>query len=89
MEKLPNDQFSIDNAIILKNSTRWPLMIDPQSQGCTWIKNMEADKNLLMLRPNQSLQEMGVQLENAISIGYPVLLENVGESLDTIFEPIL
>jgi dynein heavy chain len=27
--KLPNDSFSIDNAIILKNSTRWPLMIDP------------------------------------------------------------
>ena len=29
-EKLPNDAFSIDNAIILKNSRRWPLMIDPQ-----------------------------------------------------------
>ena len=27
--KLPNDSFSIDNAIILKNSTRWPLLIDP------------------------------------------------------------
>jgi len=27
--KLPNDSFSIDNAIILKNSSRWPLMIDP------------------------------------------------------------
>jgi dynein heavy chain len=29
-EKLPNESFSIDNAIIIKNSTRWPLMIDPQ-----------------------------------------------------------
>jgi len=28
--KLPNDSFSVDNAIILKNSTRWPLLIDPQ-----------------------------------------------------------
>ncbi len=28
-DKLPNDDFSIDNAIILKNSRRWPLMIDP------------------------------------------------------------
>ena len=28
-EKLPNDAFSIENAIILKNSPRWPLMIDP------------------------------------------------------------
>lgn len=29
IERLPNDSFSIDNAIILKNSTRWPLLIDP------------------------------------------------------------
>lgn len=64
-------------------------MIDPQSQGCNWIKNMEADKNLLILRPNQSIQEIGIQLENAVSIGYPVLLENVGEQFDAIFEPIL
>lgn len=38
---LPNDNFSIDNAIILKNSSRWPLMIDPQIQANTWVKNME------------------------------------------------
>lgn len=40
-QKLPNDSFSIDNAIILKNSTRWPLMIDPQAQANTWVRNME------------------------------------------------
>ena len=40
--KLPNDSFSIDNAIILKNSTRWPLMIDPQTQANTWVKMMES-----------------------------------------------
>jgi len=28
-QKLPNDKFSIENAIILKNSTRWSLLIDP------------------------------------------------------------
>ena len=40
-QQLPNDNFSIDNAIILKNSSRWPLMIDPQIQANTWIKNLE------------------------------------------------
>ena len=35
-----NDDFSIDNAIILKNATRWPLMIDPQIQANNWIQNM-------------------------------------------------
>lgn len=32
---LPADMFSIDNAMIVKNSLRWPLMIDPQ--GMSWI----------------------------------------------------
>lgn len=40
-QQLPNDDFSIDNAIILKNSTRWPLMIDPQVQANNWVKIME------------------------------------------------
>lgn len=29
-EGLPMDQMSTENATILANSTRWPLMIDPQ-----------------------------------------------------------
>ena len=28
---LPVDSFSVDNGIIVDNSQRWPLMIDPQS----------------------------------------------------------
>lgn len=51
-QQLPNDSFSIDNAIILKNSSRWPLMIDPQIQANTWIKNMES--NVIVIRPTQS-----------------------------------
>ena len=33
MAHLPNDSFSTDNAIIIEQSTRWPLMIDPQVQA--------------------------------------------------------
>ena len=29
---LPVDSFSVDNGIIVDNSQRWPLMIDPQSE---------------------------------------------------------
>jgi dynein heavy chain len=31
---LPNDSLSIDNAIIISKTRRWPLMIDPQVGGC-------------------------------------------------------
>lgn len=35
---LPNDSFSVDNAIIIAASRRWPLLIDPQGQANKWIK---------------------------------------------------
>lgn len=30
VDGLPNDGFSIDNAIILSKARRWPLLMDPQ-----------------------------------------------------------
>lgn len=43
---LPNDSLSIDNAIVVANARRWPLMIDPQGQANKWIKNLERSSNL-------------------------------------------
>ena len=33
IDGLPNDSFSIDNAIVMSKSRRWPLIIDPQGAG--------------------------------------------------------
>ena len=35
---LPQDEFSTENAIMLENSERWSLMIDPQMQANLWLK---------------------------------------------------
>lgn len=70
-----------------RNSRRWPLMIDPQGQANKWIKNMEKKNNLLVIRLNQP--EYTRVLENAIQIGLPLLLENVGEELDPLLEAVL
>jgi dynein heavy chain len=64
-EKLPNDAFSIDNAIILKNSRRWPLMIDPQLQANNWIKIMEKQNDLVRLKPSMSANFLQSKLKNA------------------------
>ena len=33
IDGLPTDAFSIDNGVIVANSRRWPLMIDPQGEA--------------------------------------------------------
>ncbi|EPZ35039.1 Dynein heavy chain, coiled coil stalk domain-containing protein, partial [Rozella allomycis CSF55] len=84
---LPNDSFSIDNAVISSNTARWPLMIDPQGQANRWIKNMEKSRGLQVIKLSDA--DYMRTLENAIQFGTPVLLENVGEELDPVLEPLL
>ncbi|KAI1896260.1 hypothetical protein AGOR_G00092970 [Albula goreensis] len=84
---LPVDSFSTDNGIIVSNSRRWPLMIDPQGQANKWIKNMEKANKLAVIKLSDGNYVR--TLENAIQFGTPILLENVGEELDAVLEPVL
>ncbi|XP_034234713.1 dynein heavy chain 7, axonemal isoform X2 [Thrips palmi] len=84
---LPTDSFSVENAIIVKNARRWPLIIDPQGQANRWIKNMEKANNCSVVRLSNP-DYMRV-LENCIQFGQPVLMENLGEDLDAVLEPLL
>uniref|UniRef100_A0A670IKF9 Dynein axonemal heavy chain 12 n=1 Tax=Podarcis muralis TaxID=64176 RepID=A0A670IKF9_PODMU len=84
---LPTDQFSIDNGVIVNNSRRWPLMIDPQGQANKWIKNSEKENRLSVIKFTDT-DYMRI-LENCIQFGTPLLLENVGEEIDPSLEPLL
>lgn len=81
---LPADNLSVENGIFTTNAKRWPLLIDPQSQGNRWTKKNEGIK-VVKQTQNKYLQT----LENAIRLGAPVLIENAGEELDPALEPIL
>ena len=84
---LPKDSLSRDNALIVSNSRRWPLLIDPQGQANKWIRNMEKDNQLDIIKLTD--RDFLRTLENSIRFGKPVLLENIGEHLDPALEPIL
>ncbi|XP_067360331.1 dynein axonemal heavy chain 1 [Channa argus] len=84
---LPKDKFSVENGVITHYSLRWALFIDPQGQANTWIKNMERDNGLEVMKLSD--RDFLRNLENAIRFGKPCLLENVGEELDPALEPVL
>lgn len=86
-EGLPADRSSIENGAIVTNCKRWPLLIDPQLQGVKWIKNRESKNNLQVIQLTQ--KKYLDKIENAIQFGYPVLIENIGEKIDSILEPLL
>ncbi|XP_051768758.1 dynein axonemal heavy chain 1 [Ctenopharyngodon idella] len=84
---LPKDSLSVENGVIAQYSQRWPLFIDPQGQANKWIKNMERDNRLDVIKLSD--QAFLRSLENAIRFGKPCLLENVGEDLDPALDPLL
>ncbi|CAL6039825.1 Outer-arm_dynein beta [Hexamita inflata] len=85
-DSLPNDEVSLENAAIFDSCQRWPLIIDPQLQGMTWIKKKEGS-NLKIVRFNQ--QGWMKEVERALQNGSPVLVENIGETIDAVLNPIL
>lgn len=65
-------------------------MIDPQMQANNWIKNMEReiDKTKVKEVDPSSDKVMNI-IEQAISYGNVVILENIGEEIDPSIEPVL
>ncbi|GMI05338.1 hypothetical protein TrVE_jg1168 [Triparma verrucosa] len=86
IQGLPADQFSTENGVIVNRCSRWPLMIDPQGQANKWIRNMEGkDLKIIDLKMKDFLRDV----ENAITYGLPILLQDVLEELDPSLEPVL
>ena len=73
--------------MIVQFSRRWPLFIDPQGQANRWVKSLEKDKLLDVVKLTD--RDFLRSLENAVRFGKPCLLENVGEDLDPALDPIL
>jgi hypothetical protein len=72
---LPLGQHLAENAILMKRTKQWPLVIDPHKQALHWIRQMEGPR----------LQEISAQDSNytkklviAMQAGDPVLLQVCG-----------
>jgi len=87
---LPDDDLSKENAIILKNTKRWPLCIDPQNQANSFIRKMGLDvKKQFFKVMKASEDKISNELEMSIKLGKWIMIENVNEKLSPELEPVL
>lgn len=84
---LPRDTFSTENGIIMDNSSRYSLFIDPQEQANKWIKTMEKSNRLQVLKFSQS-NYMKI-LETCIEFGNPAIIESILEDVEAPLDAIL
>jgi dynein heavy chain len=83
---LPADRVSLENAAIVVSCKRYPLIIDPQLQGIKWIKGKEGSE-MLVITLNQD--KWAKRVEHALSNGLVLMIESIGENIDSLLDPLL
>jgi len=87
-EGLPADDLSIENAIILLNSTKTPLIIDPSTQATEWLKHHLKETGSQVDILNQQDPKFVTQLELAIRFGKTLIVQE-NDTLEGMMFPIL
>ncbi|KAL7543927.1 hypothetical protein ACHAXR_013293, partial [Thalassiosira sp. AJA248-18] len=92
MDGLPTDPLSTQNGILVTSSTRFPLLIDPQGQALSWIKNKE--RSNLPTWNGQNVVELSDsklkdKLEFCMGDGKSLVIVGVEDEIDPMLDPVL
>lgn len=87
-EGLPADTLSMENAIMIMNSQRTSLVIDPATQATEWLKaNLrKANDNVEIL--NHQDPKFNTTLELSIRFGKCLIIQEV-DGIESMLVPIL
>ena len=82
---LNKDLFFLENAVIIDNSDKWCLCIDPQNEAKEWIQILEKGNELKIIKANDE-NSIDV-IKGCINFGNSVLVENF-ETLIASLDPV-
>lgn len=85
-DQLPDDDISIENAIILERFIRYPLIIDPSGQAVLFISNNFKEQKLV--RTSFVDSQFFKQCETSMRFGLPLLVMDV-DKIDPILNNVL
>ena len=78
---LPNVNYYISNALLLKISPRWPFLIDPTNQTVLWVQKLMTKRNIISIDSHDT--SIVTKVERAVEEGTPILIENVLDEMDS------
>ena len=71
---------SVNNALVVEKTKRFCLLIDPQMQGITWLKNQfDAGGTLTVIKQNDA--QFKKLIEIATDFGRTVIVEQIDENI--------
>lgn len=87
-EKLPADGLSMENAIMILNSQKTPLIIDPATQATEWLKRSLRSNNDNVEILNHQDPKYNTQIELSIRFGKILIIQEV-DGIESMLVPIL
>ena len=89
MQGLPTDSLSIDNGILVTRASRYPLLIDPQGQGLTWISSREKERIPSFGILTLDATRLRDHIEYAMAEGKALIIQGIEEEIDPLLDPLL
>ena len=84
---LPSDVVSLENAVFANKASKYPLFIDPQLQAKKWLKKSEESNGLKLMKFSDN--QFQTNLKAALTLGYPVLIQDTEDILDPVLDTVL
>ncbi|KAK3100036.1 hypothetical protein FSP39_013759 [Pinctada imbricata] len=85
-EGLPSDELSMENALVILQSTLRPFLIDPSSRATEWLKVHLKDQRLEVI--NQQDANFSTALELAVRFGKTLIIQEV-DGVEPVLYPLL